>query len=302
MIYTCNDQHISCSLYLLDNSTISHQPLTPTHMKKQMEAQAPSPETKPCLTCGRHFMPRSLKEHMQSSHLGTMCFFPGHDIQLPREDDNRMTEELMRANEQEGGGQCPGQRQGEIVFKCCWPVCKKGQGQGHSYDRLTSLKRHLRIRQKDELRKYVGEASGRCGSTTAPQVQQQVNKTVQAWNGLHVNMALLEAKFQCLEILVESLDIPGEEISLYRLQRMLADIIKTDELVEEAIRHVESVTTNAKTAPWWEQLAQTRQDWRERLSAWACNVHNGWDHAHVRACLNDILGQVAHIIEQIKAA
>ncbi|KAI1212466.1 uncharacterized protein F4807DRAFT_457961 [Annulohypoxylon truncatum] len=262
--------------------------------------------TKPCPTCGGLFTLRSLREHLQSSHLGTFCFFPGYDeVRLEREDDARMTDALMRANEQQGGGP----NRGGTEFVCCWQGCK--QGRGHSYDRLTSLKRHLRTKQREEYRRYLNDASGGI-SFTAPQAppqqqqqQQQINyQVLQAWNNLHVNVALLVAKFQCLEILVTPWGAaagPEEEVGLGRLQRILDDVMKTDGLVDAAIEYVESVANSQKTAAGWEQLVRTRQEWHKLLSAWAYNADPNLDHFYEWACLNTLLGQMTQTIEQIKA-
>ncbi|KAF3064963.1 hypothetical protein GL218_01571 [Daldinia childiae] len=99
------------------------------------------PADQVCDLCGMTFTPRALREHLETGHLGLKCYFPGSDTVLFVEDDLVMVEELLRCNEDRGGGF----RDGE--FWCHWPNCN-AFNQPHGYKYPYNLKRHLRVKQK----------------------------------------------------------------------------------------------------------------------------------------------------------
>ncbi|KAI2472051.1 hypothetical protein F4781DRAFT_428820 [Annulohypoxylon bovei var. microspora] len=249
-------------------------------------------QTKSCPTCGGVFTLRSLREHVQSSHLGTFCFFPGCDIKLDKEDDLKMTEALLHANEQQGGGP---NRDG-TEFLCSWPGCK--QGQLHPYDRLASLKRHLRTKQKEELHKSVTEVAVGRSSVAPPQINYQV---LQAWNDVHIKISYLEAKFQCLGLLVTPLE-PPEEVGYVRRQMIIDAVTEADNFLQESIQRVESMTNSPKVAASWDQFTQTRELWHNQLTAWAYSSNPNLDHAWEWTCLNNVLGQLGQILNEIQTS
>ncbi|KAI0887234.1 uncharacterized protein GGS22DRAFT_156499 [Annulohypoxylon maeteangense] len=238
---------------------------------------------KSCLTCGKQFSPRSLQEHLQSSHLGTQCFFPGFPVRLDSENDLKMSEALIHANTNEGGGAAQNQATNATVFVCAWPACKLGQG--HTYDRLTSLKRHLRTRQRDEYCRNLNDALALARvRSPAPPVPG-----VPAWSNLHLHLALLNAKFQCLEILVTP--SPGEVVNPNILHRMLQDIRQTDVAMWEALRCVQ-------VAPeCWGQLELAREEWEKKFAAWFCVDDVGSARFYE---LSGLLAQLTQSIEHIQ--
>ncbi|KAI1646186.1 uncharacterized protein F4817DRAFT_153792 [Daldinia loculata] len=94
-----------------------------------------------CPHCEHSFSLRYLHEHLETSHLGVKCYFPGSNLVLLVEDDFTMTQELSHANLRNGGGH----RDGE--YWCHWPNCNSSNTP-HSYKNDSNLKRHLRMKQK----------------------------------------------------------------------------------------------------------------------------------------------------------
>ncbi|KAI1661594.1 hypothetical protein F4813DRAFT_344966 [Daldinia decipiens] len=100
-----------------------------------------NPFRQPCPHCQQSFTLRSLHEHLETSHLGVKCYFPGSSLVLAVEDDCAMIQELSLCNLNNGGGY----RNGE--FWCHWPNCN-AINSSHSYKNDSNLKRHLRMKQK----------------------------------------------------------------------------------------------------------------------------------------------------------
>ncbi|KAI0845190.1 hypothetical protein F5Y00DRAFT_273249 [Daldinia vernicosa] len=103
--------------------------------------QEGSPPRQPCPHCQHLYTSRSLDEHLEKSHLGVKCYFPGSSLVLAEEDDHAMLQELLRCNMMSGGGY----RDNE--FWCHWPNCNP-YNFPHSYKYDGGLKRHLRMKQK----------------------------------------------------------------------------------------------------------------------------------------------------------
>ncbi|KAI1450980.1 hypothetical protein F5Y02DRAFT_9736 [Annulohypoxylon stygium] len=244
-------------------------------------------DARPCPTCGNIFTFRSLREHLQCSHLGAYCFFPGVTAQLDREDDIKMTEILIQANQQHGGG--PNATNTE--FRCAWPGCKKGSA--HTYDRLSSLKRHLRTIQREEYRKYINSWEN---PTLSPQQLFDMNQ-LPAWTNLNAHMAMAEGKMRCLELLVTP---AAEDVPAGRLQWMLQDLQQTDVLLDQAFHYVRDTTRTDLTAHWWQQLEDERSNWHQALAKWASSVDPDMNHYLEWAALGAIQGRLVELIGQIK--
>ncbi|KAI8959139.1 hypothetical protein F5Y11DRAFT_362107 [Daldinia sp. FL1419] len=97
-----------------------------------------------CPHCESFFTASFLPEHIRSAHLGRRCHFPGSSLVLDADNATAMTEELMRANQQHGGGY----RDGE--FWCHWPNCRGEQP--HAYKNERNLRRHLQTTQGNRYR------------------------------------------------------------------------------------------------------------------------------------------------------
>ncbi|KAI1090886.1 hypothetical protein F5B19DRAFT_299145 [Rostrohypoxylon terebratum] len=254
-------------------------------IKQQQTKPTKAPNTgttEPCPTCGNAFTERSLKEHLQSSHLGSFCFFPGAAVQLGREDDARMTEILMQANQSQGGGQSAA----DAGYRCAWPGCKNGQP--HSYDRLSSLRRHLRTRQREE---YVAVCEG-----PAPGDRDREFSIRQAWSNVRIHVAMLEGRLKCLGFML----IPHTEpVAPDRLRWALQDIQQMDVVVEQAFQYARAMTCDEHTRQWWSQCEEGRHAWRQALENWAASTDPDLDHYAEWASLNTIFVQIVTMINQV---
>ncbi|KAI1103804.1 hypothetical protein F4804DRAFT_332980 [Jackrogersella minutella] len=239
-----------------------------------------------CPTCGKEFTPRSLQEHCSSSHLGSFCFFPNSKLTLAKEDDGRMADELLAANEKQGEVRTKDGR-----FRCNWPGCKK---KDHAYDGIASLRRHLRAKQREEYQRYLKDATNGVGP--APQVNYQV---IEAWNDLYIKRAWRDAAFHCLGLLITPLG-SLDEVSFGRRQFILNNVIEADNQFGEAVYNIKSLTRNPRNANFWDRYNDESANFRQRLLAWASTPELIPDITYEWRFINDIIIRTNQILEHIR--
>ncbi|KAI0131715.1 hypothetical protein F4776DRAFT_156223 [Hypoxylon sp. NC0597] len=163
-----------------------------------------------CQICHKSLTKRSYAEHTATTHLGLICYFPGSDFQLEEEDDSQMTDALIRANEQRGGGGHGLNKEGKLIYWCFWPDCRGEEKVPHSYESAESLKRHLRTKQRDMHRQLSPNWN------LNPRI-------LNAWNEVNRRMGIRDAKFECLGV-VANADLDAE-IQRVRLLTYINDAV-----------------------------------------------------------------------------
>ncbi|KAI0841547.1 hypothetical protein F5Y06DRAFT_307557 [Hypoxylon sp. FL0890] len=256
-----------------------------------MSSDSPRTQQQLCHICNKFFTPRSLTEHLQNTHLGTICYFPGSNFSLSKEDDPAMTEALLRANAQLGGGEDPVQDEKPRHW-CYWPDCRGVGERRHSYDSAESLRRHLRTKQRDMFKKMSPGAAQR-PNRVRPEL-------FQAWSLVNHWKLIRDVRFDCLTVLLNPRHSPEEVGSKSRL--FIFDYVQEANTgLDQAVQNVWHLTNNPDTQGNWNNFIARDQWRRENFPVWALNCNFtttptlSWDvFHHQHAFLSEILNQLEH--------
>ncbi|KAI1340533.1 hypothetical protein F5Y15DRAFT_422995 [Xylariaceae sp. FL0016] len=112
----------------------------------------------PCGICSREFTVRMLGQHGNGSHLGTECYYPGSNFVQETENDEAMSDELVRVNQK----RCEDAGDGADKNYCRWPGCPidKHNNGYHYYKKKKDLKYHLQCQQRKE---FTQKSPATCG-------------------------------------------------------------------------------------------------------------------------------------------
>ncbi|OTA66445.1 hypothetical protein K449DRAFT_456532 [Hypoxylon sp. EC38] len=215
-----------------------------------------------CHLCNKSLTKRSFNEHAATTHLGVTCYFPGCDFKLDKEDDSKMTEALIHANEQRGETRTQNE-EGKDIYWCRWPNCRSEGKDGHSYGSPESLRRHLRTKQRDMLKKFSPDWN--------------VNpRILDAWDKVNRQMAIRDAKYESLGVVVPP-SLTQDQTARDSCIMIFNQVQHAHGVLHIEIQGVRKLTYMSDATEIWDAFTKRSEHKDQAFMYWATNLNYNVD-------------------------
>ncbi|OTA89625.1 hypothetical protein M434DRAFT_102820 [Hypoxylon sp. CO27-5] len=211
-----------------------------------------------CHLCNKSLTKRSFGEHAATTHLGVTCYFPGCDFKLDKEDDSKMTEALIHANEQRGETRTQNE-EGKDIYWCRWPNCRSEGQDGHSYGSPESLRRHLRTKQRDMLKKFSPDWN--------------VNpRILDAWDKVNRQIAIRDAKFESLRVVVQP-SLTQDQTARDICNMIFAQVQEANTALDAEIQRVKNLTYINEATDIWDDFTNRDDVRKANFLSWSSSLN-----------------------------